>query len=179
MAVADPGTNSVLVVASPDNQEKIARDIIDALDGDDTNRLETMTRKINFSDAQTSGRLVNSVLSNQRPGAGFFHQSVLPAAHVRRRWVRRLAGSAASAAAAGGGSTGSTDPFGKVVADPRTNTLLITASKDRLVRINDLIDKLDQEVPSRARRRSCFPLKNAQVHGCLLGLGAGVRNDQQ
>ncbi len=158
VAVAEQGTNSVLVVASPDNQERIARDIITRLDGDDSNRLDTVTRKINFADAQTISDEVNSVLSNSRPGQG---SSVSPS-FQQRTFGGGGGGFAAFFGGGGGGSssTGSTDPFGKVVPDPRTNTVLITATKDRMARINDLIDKLDQEVPVESTT-FVFPLKNA------------------
>ena len=159
VAVADQGTNSVLVVASPDNQERVARDIITRLDGDDSNRLDTVTRKINFADAQTVADEVNSVLSNSRPGGG---SSVSPSFQQRTFGGGGGGGFAAFFGGGGGGnsSTGSTDPFGRVVADPRTNTLLITATKDRMARISDLIDKLDMEVPVESTT-FVFPLKFA------------------
>lgn len=167
VAVADPNTNSVIVVASPDNQEHIAHDIIGRLDGDDSNRLDTITRKINFSDAQTVADLVNSVLSNQRPGQG---SSVSPS--FQSRTFGGGGGGFAALFGGGGGNsaTSSTDPFGKIVADPRTNTLLITANKDRMVKIMDLIDKLDVEVPVESTT-FVFNLKNAQAQDVSYALG--------
>ena len=170
VAVADQGTNSVLVVASPDNQERIARDIITRLDGDDSNRLDTVTRKINFADAQTIADEVNSVLSNSRPGGG---SSVSPS-FQQRTFGGGGGGFGGFFGGFGGGggnsSTGSSDPFGRVVADPRTNTVLITATKDRMTRIYDLIDKLDQEVPVESTT-FVFPLKNANSSDVAQALG--------
>src|SRR5207302_6007552 len=68
IAVADNRTNSVLVVASPDNQEQIARDIISRLDDDDS-ALETEVIKVKYSNAQEVANLVNTVLSNLHGGA--------------------------------------------------------------------------------------------------------------
>ncbi len=166
-AVADPTTNSVLVVASPDNQERIARDLIGRLDGDDAVRLETVPRRIIFADAQTVADLVNNVLASQRP-------SSTGTTNTPTFQQRAFGGGGFGGFGGFGGGqqqqgTGATDPFGKVVADPRTNTVLITATKDRLTRINDLIDKLDQEVPIEPTT-FVFPLKNAQAQDVATAL---------
>ena len=168
VAVADPSTNSVLVVAAPSIQESIARDIIGKLDGDDNNRLETQTRKINYSDAQAIADLVNSVLSNQRPGQG---ASQNPSLQSRIFGGGGFGGFGGGFGGGGGGQvSSSSDPFGKIIADPRTNSVLITATKDRMDRINTLIDGLDKEVPFEPTT-FVFQLKNAQAQDIAYSLG--------
>lgn len=157
LAVPDPRTNAVLVVASPDNQEKIADQIINRLDGDDTNTLETKIRKINFANAVDVANLVNSALSNMHGTAS--------SSSGGNSFQQRAFQNFNPFGGGGGGSdnqqsTSSSDPFGKVMADPRTNSLLITASTDRMTKIDSLIDALDKEVPVEATT-FVFPLKNA------------------
>ena len=179
VAVADVASNSVLVVATPAIQEQIARDIIGRLDGDEASRLETVTRKVNFANAQDVADAVNNVLSLQRPGGGQ-QQGNQPS--FQQRFFGGGGGGGFGGFGGGGGGgqqqgAASTDPFGKVVADPRTNTLLITASRDRLVRINDLVDKLDVEVPVEPTT-FVFPLKNAQAQDVSTALSQAFGTTQ-
>lgn len=165
VAVADQRTNSVIVVASPDQQEKIANDIINRLDEDDTNTLTTKIRRINFADAATVASLVNSVLSNARGGAS----STAPPSFAARAFGFTDPSSQQNVA--------STDPFGKLVADQRTNSVLITANAERMKQIDDLIDQLDREVPFEPTT-FVFPLRNAQAEDVAYALGQAFQTNQ-
>ncbi len=157
-AVADTRTNSLIVVASADNQRRVAQDIIARLDGGETNPLSTITRKIIYADASSVADLVNTVLSNQY-GSGVSQGNGQPS------FQNRVFGRFAffnQQQNQNQQNTQSTDPFGKVVADPRTNSVFITASSDRMRTINNLIDDLDRPVPAEATTY-VFPLKNAQA----------------
>lgn len=169
-AVADPHSNSVIVVASPDNQQQIAEGIINKLDGEDSNALETKFRKIKYADAQSIANQINTVLSNMHGAAatssgGGFRQPQFGGGFF------------------GGGFGGfggnnnnntqvvdSSDPLGKVVADPRTNTVVITASQERMIQIDQWIDQLDVDVPVETTT-FVFPLKNAQADDVAYALG--------
>jgi general secretion pathway protein D len=173
VAVADPRTNAVIVVASRENQEQIAKDIIKRLDDDDSNTMDTEIIKIQYSDAVTVGNLINTVLSNMHgsgsSGGGSNFQS------------RAFGGYNPYGGGGGDQSSGnvtSTDPFGKVVPDPRTNSLLVTASAERMVKIKELIRELD--VPVKAETTTfVIPLKNAQAEDVTYALTQALSTQNQ
>ena len=164
IAEADNRTNSVLVVASPDNQEQIARDIISRLD-DDNSALETEVIKVKYSDAQSVANLVNQVLSNQ-------HSTPQQSTGGGRGGFGGI-----NPFAFGGGNnnsqntqiTPSTDPFGQVTADPRTNSLFVTANGERMARIKDIIKQIDVEVPIETTT-FVIPLNNAKAEDVAYAL---------
>jgi general secretion pathway protein D len=172
LAVPDARTNSVLVVASPDNQQKVADEIINRLDGDDSNTLDTKIRKINFANAVDVANMVNQVLNNLY-GAGSSASGGGGSTFQQRAFGGGFGGFFGGFG--GGGNQNqqtvtSNDPLGKVVAEPRTNSVVITASVDRMKRIDSLIDTLDQEVPVETQT-FVFPLKNAQAEDVAYALG--------
>ncbi|CCW34036.1 type II secretory pathway, component PulD [Chthonomonas calidirosea] len=171
-AVADTRTNSVLVVASPDNQERVAHDIIDRLDADQNALLQTVVRKINFADATDVANLVNQVLSNQYGATQANQQNASFQQRAFGGFFNPFFGNQQQQ------TVESTDPFGKVVADPRTNSVLITATPDRMQTINKLIDALDQEVPAESTT-FIFPLKNANAADVAYALGQAFGTGQQ
>lgn len=174
VAVADARTNSVLVVASPDNQEQIARNIINRLDGDDTNTIDTKVRKIKFGNAVEIANLVNTALSNMRAGAGV-------SGSANPSFQSRIFGGFDFGGGGGGGSqqsVSSSDPFGKVAADPRTNTVLISATPEKMRTIEDLIDQLDVDVPVETTT-FVIPLKNAQAQDVAAALAQALGTGQQ
>ncbi len=172
-AAADPRTNSVLVVASPDNQQRVAQDIIGRLDDQDNNPLTTTVRKIIYANAQDVANLVNTVLSNES-GYGAAGNN----ANFQQRVFGRFAFFGNQNNNQNQQSVTSSDPFGKVVADPRTNSVLITATPDRLRTITRLIDALDRQVPSEATT-FVFPLKNAQASDVAYALSQAFDTQQQ
>ena len=166
VAVADIRTNSVIVVASSDTQDRIATDIISRLDDDDTNTLTTKIVKIKYADAVQVANLVSNVLTNSHAGSAAGGQS-------GQSFQQRAFGGFDPFG--GGGqqqqpTASSADPFGKVIADPRTNSILITASTDRMKLIENLIEQLDRDVPVEPTT-FVFPLKNAQADDVAYALG--------
>jgi general secretion pathway protein D len=151
IAVADTRTNALIVVASAENQKQIVQDIISKLDEEDNTALETKVRKVKFADAQDVANLVNTVLNNMRPAGG---SSSNPS------FGSRFFGGFDPF---GGGNqqqtVNSNDPFGKITADSRTNTLYISATVERMKKIDELIDSLDVNVPTETTT-FIFPLKN-------------------
>ncbi len=172
VAVADAATNSLIIVASQENQAQIARDIIMRLDDEENIALDTKVLKIKFADAQDVANLVNSVLTNMRPtgggssgGGGFggrFFGGFDPFG--------------------GGGNqqqtVNSTDPFGKVTADPRTNTLYVTATASRMKKIEELIASVDVNVPTETTT-FIFPLKNASAQDVAEALSQAFSTTNQ
>jgi general secretion pathway protein D len=177
VAVADGRTNSVIVVASRDKQIEIAKKLIATLDDDDTNTLDTRFIKVKYADAATVANLVNGVLSNMHGTAssggsgGSSFQS------------RAFGGFDPFGFGNGGGNsqaTTSSDPFGKVVADPRTNSLLVTASTDRMAKIEELIKQMDVAVLTETTT-FVVPLKHAQAAdvSAALSQAFGTSNSNQ
>ncbi len=165
VAVADVRTNSVIVVASSDTQDRIATDIISRLDDDDTNTLATKIVKIKYADAVQVANLVSNVLTNSHAGSTASGQSGQSSFQQRTFGGFDFGGGQQQQQTAS-----SADPFGKVVADPRTNSILITASTDRMKMIENLIDQLDKDVPVEPTT-FVFPLKNAQADDVAYALG--------
>ena len=101
--------------------------------------------------------LVNTTLSNARPGGS---------SSGGANFQQRAFGGFFNPFFGGGQqqqeNVQSTDPFGKVTADPRLNNVIITASSERMVTIDRLIDQLDKDVPFEPTT-FVFPLKNAQA----------------
>ena len=157
VAVPDIRTNSVIVVASPENQEQVANDIINRLDDDNSSALDTEIIPVKYANAQEVANLVNTVLSNMHG---------TPASGGAGGGGRSFGGFNPFGFGGGGGgdasSTQSTDPFGKVIADPRTNSLFVTANPERMDKIKDLIAKIDVNVPVETTT-FVIPLKNAQA----------------
>ncbi len=169
IAVADNRTNSVLVVASPDNQESIARDIISRLDDDDS-ALETEVIKVKYSNSQDVANLVNTVLSNQHStpqqsngGGGRNFGGFNP-----------FGGFGGFGGGQNSTTTPSNDPFGQVTADPRTNSLFVTANSERMARIKELIKQIDVDVPVETTT-FVIPLKNAKAEDVAYALSQAFR----
>jgi general secretion pathway protein D len=170
VAVADTRMNAVIVVASQDNHEQIAKNIINRLD-DDEGILDTKTRKLKYADAADVANTVNTILSNMRPGgAGGGNPS----------FGGRAFGGFDPFGGGGGNqqTVNSTDPMGKVTADARTNTLFITASPDKMRKIEELIDKVDVEVPAETTT-FIFPLKNAPAQDVAEALTQAFNTGRQ
>ncbi|HZP83752.1 MAG TPA: secretin N-terminal domain-containing protein [Chthonomonadaceae bacterium] len=177
VAVPDQRTNSVLVVASPETQEQIARTIISRLDDDDSSALETKFRKIKYADATEIANQVNTVLSNMHGGGAAAQSS------SGTPFQQRAFGGFGFGGFGFGGNqqqqqtVTSSDPFGKVVADARTNSVLITASAERMETIDRLIDQLDVDVPVETTT-FVLPLKNAQADDVAYALSQAFNTGQ-
>lgn len=174
LAVPDTRTNSVIVIASAEAQERVANTIIARLDDDESNTLETKVRKVIYSDAVSIASLVNTVLSNMHGTSS--------TSSGGSSFQNRAFGGFGGFFGGGGGqanseTTSSSDPFGKVAADPRTNSLLITASADRMEKIEDLITTLDVNVPAETST-FVIPLKNAQAADIAYALGQAFQTSQ-
>ena len=160
VAVADTRSNSLLVVASETNMVRV-RELIEKLDTTDAAALQTKIVKMKYSDAIYVADLINSVMSGSVPtrqggggGASFFQRVFGGGGGDSNR----------------GQSVTSNDPFAKVVADQRTNSLLITATEEKMKRIDTLIEQLDVQVPAEATT-FVIPLKKAQAGDIAAVLG--------
>jgi general secretion pathway protein D len=173
VTAADTRTNSVIVVASDDNMKRV-EEIIKQLDDPDAIALKTKIVKMKYADAVDVADTINAVLSGSMPtrisgGGATFQQRV-------------FGGFGGPFGGFGGGqqpgATQSTDPFAKVAANARTNSLIVTATDERMKKIDDLIAQLDVEVPVETTT-FVVPLRNAQasdlayILGQAFGTGGG------
>ena len=158
VAVADTRTNSVIVVASKDNMERVQK-LISDLDDPNATALDVYIRKLHYADAADVADTINSILSGTVPG-----RSPQTAATFGQRVFGGFGpfGFGFGGNQPQGQTVQSTDPFAKVVANVRTNSLIIMATKERMARIDELIKELDVDVPVESTT-FVIPLKNAQA----------------
>ena len=164
--VADEHTNSLIVMASTQNLEQV-RKIAKAIDETVPLEITARTVKLQFADAQTVSDQVNQLFQTQAPtgrNQGFFGSFF------------------------GGGSSAQTQQkqtgtftANRVVPDQRTNSVIVTADKDNMKAITDLIAQLDK--PSDVDTvTEVFELQNAaadDVANTLYNLLQGGRNRQR
>jgi len=172
LATPDTRTNSVIVVASEDNIRKVA-DLIQRLDDPAASALDTKIVKMQYADALDIADTINSILSN----------STVPSTGNNRAasFQSRVFGGAGFGGFGGGGQQAggvtSTDPFAKVVGNARTNSLIVTATKEKMEKIDELIRELDVPVAIESTT-FVIPLKNAQAQdiATILGQAFGTSN---
>jgi general secretion pathway protein D len=179
VAVPDTRTNAIFVVASKENMKRVG-DLIAQLDDPDATALKTKFRKIQFADAAIIADVVNGVLSGSNPtragGSG---------ANFQQRLFGGGFGGFGGGFGGGqnqqAGTVQSTDPFAKVVAEQRTNSVIITATEEKMAKIDDLIDQLDVNVPTETTT-FVIPLNNAHAEDVayILGqaFGTGTQGNQ-
>jgi len=173
VAVPDTRTNSVFVVASKDNMERV-RKIIADMDDPQAGALKTRYVQMKYADAVDVADTINSVLS----GAGTTRQG---GGQQGASFRQRVFGGDGF----GGGeqpqqqqTVFSSDPFAKVVANARTNSLIITATEEKMKVIEELIAQLDVEVAVESTT-FVIPLKNAQAQDMAYVLSQAFGTAQQ
>jgi|GEM_PF-378671 len=175
VAEADSRTNSVIVVASRDKQTEIAKKLIATMDDDDSNTLDTRFIKIKYADAATVASLVNNVLSNMHGTAGGGGGG--GASFQSRAFGFDPFGFGGGGSSSSQNNVTSTDPFAKVVADPRTNSLLVTANAEKMAKIEALIKQMDVSVATETTT-FLIPLRNAQASDVAAALSQAFGTSQ-
>ncbi|HSV72241.1 MAG TPA: secretin N-terminal domain-containing protein [Chthonomonadales bacterium] len=166
VAVADVRTNSVLVVASDDNLLRV-REIITALDSEEAQALQTRLIKMQHANAMDVADVINRVLTNSAVGG-----TMQGGATFRERVFGR-----GGAGQQGRQPTASADPFARVEADARTNSLIVTAIAERMEQVQQLVAQLD--VPVTMESTSfVVPLRNAQAQDVAHVLGQAFGGQQ-
>lgn len=130
-ASADDYSNSVIVNAPSREQEQVA-DLIDQLDQRTDQPQQSRVFPLKFASAIEMAPIVQNVLVSNAPrGRGGQGSQNVP---IEQRF---------QAAARFGGAQAA---FGTVTADPRTNSLIVTATADNLGVLQQVIAQLDKEV---------------------------------
>lgn len=177
VATADTRTNSVIVVASEENMRRVA-DLVQRLDDPAATALDTKIVKMQYADALDIADTVNAILSNStvpsnsNRGASF-QQRVFGGGGGGFGGFGGFGGGGGQQA----GSVASTDPFAKVVGNARTNSLVVTATKEKMEKIDELIRELDVPVTVESTT-FVIPLKNAQAQdiAAILSQAFGTSN---
>lgn len=163
VAVADVRTNSVFVVASKDNLVRVEQ-LIKELDDPNATALQTRIIKMRFADAFDVADTINGVLSNQLPARTGGNQQ---GASFQQRLFGGGGGFGGFGGFGGGGGQqgggqASSDPFARLIPNGRTNSIIVTATPERMERVLLLVEQLDVEVPIETTT-FVIPLKNAQA----------------
>ena len=169
VAIAEPGTNSLIVVASRELQEQITQNIIHKLDDDDASNLTTKMRKIKYADCTVLANTINQTL-NDAHGATSSSSGGSPFAQRAFGGFAAFFGGGQSNS---GSSVTSNDPFAKVTPEARTNSVLITASPEKMAKIDAWIDELDVAITTQATT-FVIPLNNAQADDVAAALTAAL-----
>ena len=153
--VADADTNSLLVSASEDNL-KLIREIIEKLDTEITDQPETRIFELEHADAtevadeldQLFESSTTSRSSNQQFGFG-------------RGGFRGQQQGRSSQVTGEGGILGL--PEINVIADERTNSVVVTTTSQQIESVGQLIKQLDRDVAEFEQSTKVFPLENAEA----------------
>jgi general secretion pathway protein D len=147
-AVDDERTNSVIVVGSAENLKRVG-DVVKKLDDELNPHTETRTYEVKFADAQKLAQLVYDALLADPGKSGQTQQQ----AGFINPFERRAQGTDTTSFSAG---------QTRIVADTRTNSLVITADEDTMNVVEDLLAKLDKAVEYETTTFS-IPLKNTNA----------------
>jgi general secretion pathway protein D len=161
-ASSDDFSNSVIVNAPGTDHEQIQR-LIDQIDKQTDQPQQSKVFRVVYADATELAPLVQNVLVSNAPrGRGGVGTQNVP---IEQRFQQAARFGSAQAA------------FGTVVPDPRTNTLVVTATQDSLVIAEKVIAELDKEV-SFESSTFVITLQNARadIVSQLLNQSFGGRN---
>lgn len=150
-AVADERSNSVVVVGSVDNLKRV-EEIVAELDEKLNPHNETHVYEVKFADAGKLAQMVNDALVGGM-GSGGGQSAQASFNPYGNPFERRAQGTQVSSFSAGGT---------KIVADTRTNKLIITADTDMMKTVEGLLEELDKPV-EYATTTFTIKLKNSNA----------------
>lgn len=146
-ASSDDFSNSVIVNA-PGNEQRQVEELIKQLDKDTDAPVQPKVFLLNYADANEVAAVVQNVLTANAPrGRGGIGTQNVPF-EQRIQQAFRFGNTSAA--------------FGTVVADARTNSLVVTATEANLKLVGDVIAELDQPVTYESST-FVFPLGNARA----------------
>jgi general secretion pathway protein D len=170
------GTNSLILIDSEDNIERLVK-LVDELDVPFSNREMTII-PIQFADAQDIAQKLGDILGegNRRDGS----------ADMARAAIGDAAAAAAPPppggaprAAAGGRTVAARGIEPKIIADQRTNSIIVVADGDTTARVRALIAQLDSKLDLSGNKFYVYRCQHAnaeelaQVLSGLAGGGGG------
>ncbi|RMG43075.1 MAG: type II secretion system protein GspD [Candidatus Dadabacteria bacterium] len=171
------GTNSLILIDSEDNIVRLMK-IISSLDIPFTDREMTII-PIKYADAPDIANKLTEILGEKDQKSGPQSPSDLIRARLRQTLNRgrpgnTAAGSAASATTVNTVAARAREP--KIIADERTNSVIVVADEDTTARIRAIISELDSPVDLSGNRFYVYRCKNAnaeELADVLSGLVGG------
>ncbi len=146
-ASSDDFSNSVIVNAPGNMMDQIG-DIIRKLDKQTDDPQTAQTYKLQYATASLLAPIVQNVLTANAPkGRGGISGQNVP---IEQRFQQAFRFGSTQAA------------FGTVVADDRTNSLVVTATPENQLLVDKVVKELDTEVPIQ-NTTFVFPLSNARA----------------
>ena len=164
---ANESSNSIIMTDSSANIRRIVL-VISSLDQDQTTGTDMAVLHLKFADAKETATLINSVFHGDAAGGG---AAMSP---QQQMMMQQQGGNPNGQPPGGGGARDGRIPGGAIdqalhgghvhaEADPRTNTLILTAPSAPLKIIVELIEKELDSNPMPASQLKAFPLKFAQA----------------
>ena len=171
------GTNSLIIIDSEDNIERLVK-LVDELDVPFSNREMTII-PIQFADAQDIAQKLQDILgeNNRRDGAADLARASIgdPAAAAAPP-----VGGAAPRSSTGGKTVAARGLEPKIIADQRTNSIIVVADGDTTARVRALIAQLDSKLDLSGNKFYVYRCQHAnaeelaQVLSGLAGGGGGA-----
>lgn len=169
-ATADFDTNKVIVTGDPAIMEDVEK-VIQELDTKSEIPVETRSWELQFAEVNDVATQVAALLSSI---SGTGRNSPFQDVPFERRVL--------------GGGGGGFNPFGsggpvttaggRVISDPRTNTLTVIASKEQLDRVDEVVRALDKKV-EYASTTFILPLKHVEATEAAFVLGQLFQRQNQ
>lgn len=162
---SNESANTLILVATKSDIKRMLK-IITALDTSIASVSTIKVRRLRFADAKETATLITQLFtsqsSNQGGNRGNFLNFGGPGGFPGGFGGRGGFGAALAQAAAGGNRGGAAAAGAHVVAvaDDRSNSLVLSAPSDMLTAIDEMLDKIDQEVSDVTELR-VFRLTNA------------------
>jgi general secretion pathway protein D len=166
-AVEDERTNSIIVVGSEDNLDRVS-EIVKELDEGLNPHTETKVYEVKFAEALKLAQMLNDALVG---GMAAAQPAAQPSFNPFGNPFERRAQGTQTASF----SVGQT----RIVADTRTNKLVITADEDTMKKVEELLAQLDQQVEYST---TTFAIKlkngNAEDMAYILAQAFGTQSPQ-
>ncbi len=152
---ANESANTLILVATKTDIKRILK-IVNALDNSMASASSIKVRPLRYADAKDTANLITQLFTQQNsntPGQGFPNFG-------GPGGFRAMMAQAAANAARGGGGRNSVAAKVVAVADDRSNSVVISAPSDLLAAIDEMLDKIDQQISDTTELR-VFRLANA------------------
>lgn len=182
------GTNSLILIDSEDNIQRLVK-IIEHLDLPATDTDMTII-PINYAEAAQLAETINSIIKEEDADTAILttNTSGSSASSVRRASLNTKnttanASTPAAPAQATSLSVAMKARAPKIIADERTNSIIIVADEDTTARVRGLIDQLDSQVDRSGSRFFVYRCQHAsaedlaEVLSGLVGGSGGSSND--
>ncbi|MCB0332610.1 MAG: type II secretion system secretin GspD [Bdellovibrionales bacterium] len=172
------GTNSLIFIDSEDNIERLIR-IAQSLDVPSSDREMTII-PIEHADAVDIATKLSEILTDTTDKESATRTSALES--IRARLRQTSSRTSTSSAAEGSEPTGSSATINsqgrepKIIADERTNSIIVVADEDMTARIRALISQLDSEVDRSGFRFYVYRCQHANAEE-LADVLAGLSGD--